>query len=144
MGQPLEKLDLQGFSLGLPFAGVNEGLHHFSEKRGVPSFEELQEYVIDECTLHIFNLPDNISEQDIKATLKATELTVNFKYCILGLPAYARVRFPTPEDLKACLEKLPSRRIAFGERTAVVRGPEEGEKLRVGYRRLVVGLEEDS
>jgi hypothetical protein len=60
------------------------------------------------------------------------------------LPAYAIVRFQNPEDLSTCLEKLPSRKISFGERTAVVRGPEDADKLRLGNRRLVVELQEDS
>jgi hypothetical protein len=136
-------LDLQGFNLGLPFVAPNQGLHHFSEQRGAPNFEELQEYAFNERTLHIFNLPENINEQDIQATIKTSDAKVTFKYCILGLPAYASVRFQTPEDLSACLNKLPSRRIAFGERTAVVRGPEDADKLRLGNRRLVVALEDD-
>jgi hypothetical protein len=144
LGQTLDKLDLQGFNFGLPFTPPNQALHHFSEQRGAPNFEELQEYNCDERTLHIFNLPDNITEQDIQATLRASDAKVTFKYCILGLPAYASAHFQTPEELRACLDKLPSRRIAFGERTAVVRGPEDAEKLRLGYRRLVVALEEDS
>lgn len=137
-------MDLQGFNLSFPFIPPNQGLHHFSEQRGVPNFEELQEYDFNEQTLYIFNLPENISEQDIQATIKTNDVKVTFKYCILGLPAYAIVRFQTPEDLSACLQKLPSRKIAFGERTALVRGPEDADKLRLGNRRLVVVLEEGS
>lgn len=142
--EPLEKLDLQGFNLALPFFAPNQGLHHFSEQRGAPNFEELQEYAFNECTLYIFNLPENINEQDIQATIKTSDAKVTFKYCILGLPAYACVRFQNSEDLSSCLDKLPSRRIAFGDRTAVVRGPEDADKLRLGNRRLVVALEQDS
>lgn len=129
ISQPIHKLDLQGFNAAFPFVPPNQALHHFSEYRGAPNFEELQEYEFNDRTLLIFNLPENINEQDIQATLRASDAKITFKYCILGLPAYARAQFQTPEDLKACLDKLPSRRISFGDRTAVVRGPEEAEKL---------------
>jgi hypothetical protein len=144
LSQSFDKLDLQDFNFSLPLVPPNQTLHHFSEQRGAPNFEELQEYDCNERTLHIFNLPDNINAQDIQATLRASQAKVTFKYCIMGLPAYARIEFDSAEDLKASLDKLPSRQIAFGERTAVVRGPEEAEKLQLGYRRLVVALEEDS
>jgi hypothetical protein len=61
LGQTLERLDLQGFNLGLPFASPNQALRHFSHERGAANYEELQEYECDERTLHIFNLPDNIT-----------------------------------------------------------------------------------
>lgn len=38
----------------------------------------------------IFNLPENVNEQDIQVILKSNA-NVKFKYCILGLPAYAKV-----------------------------------------------------
>ena len=69
---------------------------------------------MDDHTLLIFNLPENINEQDIQATLRTNNIQTTFKYCILGLPAFARVKFASAEELRACLEKIPSRRIAFG------------------------------
>ena len=112
VGDDLSKLTVEG--LDYPFSSTDQRLHHFSEKRGAPNFEELQEYQLDDHTLLIFNLPENINEQDIQATLRTNNIQTTFKYCILGLPAFARVKFASAEELRACLEKIPSRRIAFG------------------------------
>lgn len=48
------------------------------------------------------------------------------------------------DELKICLEKIPSRRIPFGERVAVIKGLQDEERLRLGWRRLVVELEPES
>jgi hypothetical protein len=62
----------------------------------------------------------------------------------LGLPAFAKVQFQSASELNACLEKVPSKRLPFGERVAFIKSPEDAAKLKLGYRRLVVELEEDS
>lgn len=81
-------------------------LVHFSEHRGAPNIEELNEYNLDDKTLLIFNLPENITEQDIQVTIRETTSKIIIKYCVLGLPAYARVEFESAEDLNKSLSKL--------------------------------------
>ena len=66
-------------------------MKHFSEERGVPAFEELQEYEVDDKTMLLFNLPDNITKQDIQVMLREKVQKITIKYCVLGLPAYARI-----------------------------------------------------
>ena len=44
--------------------------------------------------MYIFNLPDNINKQDIKVMMNSKDIKgITIKYCLLGLPAYARVEF---------------------------------------------------
>lgn len=141
--QDLQRLPLDPREVGFPFAPQRQVLQHFSEGRGVGKFEELRDYEWDDCTLRIFNLPDNINEQDILVTLKSTDLTVTFKYCVIGLPAFAKVQFRDAAALRSCLDRLPSRQIQFGERVAQVRSREDEERLRLGNRRLAVAVGEE-
>lgn len=87
---------------------------HFSKKRGIPVFEELKEYYLNERTLLIFNLPDNITEQDIQVMLKEKTEKVTFKYCVLGLPAYAWVKFEDQASLERAKSRIKNKTIDFG------------------------------
>jgi hypothetical protein len=143
MDQNLTKLPLDPKDFGFPFAEQRQILEHFTEGRGVAKFEELNDYEWDDRTLRIFNLPDNINEQDILVTLKSTDLKVTFKYCVIGLPAFAKVEFKDAPALRSCLEKLPSRQIQFGERVAQIRSKEDEQRLRLGNRRLSIAVSEE-
>jgi hypothetical protein len=66
-------------------------MKHFSKDRGVPAIDELKEYPLNDRSLLMFNLPENISQQDIRVMLKENVKSIELKYCVLGMPAYARV-----------------------------------------------------
>ena len=53
----------------------------------------------------MFNLPENISKQDIKVMLKEQVQNIEIKYCVLGLPAFAKIEFEDKETLDKCIEK---------------------------------------
>jgi hypothetical protein len=109
LDQDLRSLKLEAVEFGANLPSSESAVRHFSKERGVATFEELQEYVLDDRSLLMFNLPENISEQDIQVLLKEKPARIEFKYCVLGLPAYARVEFEDTETLGRCLQKTRGR-----------------------------------
>jgi len=119
-------------------------LFHFSEHRGAPNIEELAEYNLDDRTLLIFNLPENTTSEDIQVTIRETTSKISIKYCVLGLPAYARVEFESAEDLKKNLDKLENNKIEFADRVAKFKTYKDEERLKLANRRMVIEIDENA
>jgi len=45
-------------------------MKHFSKNRGTYAIDEVQGYSLNDKSLLMFNLPENISQQDIRVMLK--------------------------------------------------------------------------
>ena len=92
----------------------------------------------------MFNLPTDITAEDIQVTLQVPKTKAKLHYDLLGLPAFAQLQFNTPEELEECLSRVPKRQVRFGERVARLRSYEDRDKMKLGYRRVVVEIPENA
>lgn len=77
-------------------------------------------------------------------TIRENTSKISIKYCVLGLPAYARVEFESAEDLNKSLNKLENKKIEFGDRLAQIKSYRNAERLKLANRRLAIEIEENA
>ncbi len=86
---PTEELEEQVPEEGIPrFPGL---------KKGVPN---LPQYRFNEKTVYVFNLPHDVTREQLVQSFKFSVRKIEFGFCLLGLPAYAMIQFESAEAVE--------------------------------------------